>query len=166
MIWLVIVALLIFSAWFLWKKSSTWEKTQIVTTRREQIIAEEQVLDFPLGDVLSLYTGKILSPRGVAGIHRLLNFLYGQELYDFQLSEKGDEALPWITEQYPDFATLKFENTEQPAYWAEWLDDQISRFGMTVIIRPIPIDRLKPQTNREAWSEAKQHEKLTKVQKL
>lgn len=164
MTWLIVGILIAIAFFLTYKRFRLWEKSQIVDTRREEIRKEDQVLDFPLGDVLSLYTGKTLS--GVAGIHRLLNFLYGQELYDFQLSEKADEALPWITQQYPSFANLRFENTEQPAYWAEWLDDRITEFGMTINIRPIPIEQLKPQTNREAWAEAKKHEKLSKIENI
>lgn len=146
-------------AFLLWKNFQKFELGQKVATQREQIREEDKVLDFHLGDVLSLYTGKDLSPRGIAGIHRILNFLHGQELYDYQLSDKATEALPWITLHHPEFAELKFEDTELPAYWAEWLDDQITRFGATVTLHPIPLDQLKPVSHKEAWEQAKKSNK-------
>lgn len=56
---------------------------------------------FPLGDVLSITTGRFLSSRGMDGIYEILNYMTGDNLFTHQLPRAIDECAPWLLRRYP-----------------------------------------------------------------
>jgi hypothetical protein len=56
---------------------------------------------FPLGDVLSVTTGRFLSSRGMGGIYEILNYMTGDNLFTHQLPRAMDECAPWLLRRYP-----------------------------------------------------------------
>ena len=56
---------------------------------------------FHLGDVLSITTGLLLSPRHMDGIYDILNFMTGDNLFTPQLPRAKDECKPYLLEQFP-----------------------------------------------------------------
>lgn len=56
---------------------------------------------FHLGDILSITSGYLLSPRHMDGVYDILNFLTGDELLIHQLPRAAEAAGPFLLGRYP-----------------------------------------------------------------
>lgn len=56
---------------------------------------------FPLGTVLSVTTGLLLSPDGIGGVYEILNHMTGDNLYTHQLPRVSRECEPHLLRQFP-----------------------------------------------------------------
>jgi hypothetical protein len=56
---------------------------------------------FHLGDVLSITTGHLVSPRGVDALYAILNYMTGDNLYTHQLPRAAQECRPHLIKQFP-----------------------------------------------------------------
>ncbi len=112
-----------------------------------------QVKEFHLGDVLSITTYHLVSPRHIGGVYDILNFMTGDNLFTHQLPRAGDECRPYLIEQFPQLATpemdsavaelvdaLKAKNGKMNAekIVADWLAKQIAKYGEMFAVKPIP----------------------------
>ncbi|MGI9485424.1 MAG: hypothetical protein ACR2RF_05990 [Geminicoccaceae bacterium] len=93
--------------------------------------------DFRIGDVLSVTSAHLVSPRGMEGVYDILNFMTGDQLFTHQLPRAARECRPFLLEQYPALADLDETNCG-PETWEVWLAEQVERFGKALPIRPIP----------------------------
>jgi hypothetical protein len=107
---------------------------------------------FHLGDVLSVITGRLVSPRGMEGIYDILNFLSSEELFTRQLPRAARECKPFLLDQYPQFGTpeideainildrrlegVKDENRKQVVL--EWLKEQVEKYGEMFEVKQPP----------------------------
>jgi hypothetical protein len=91
--------------------------------------------DFPIGDVLSATTGILVSPRGIAGVYEVLNWMTGESVYTHQLPRIGREARPVILAAHPDLAQA-YEEAEQVTSqnWCHWHDTWVARYGETISV--------------------------------
>lgn len=92
---------------------------------------------FHLGDVLSITTGRLLSPEGMAGVYRILNHMTGRELYTHQLPRAADACAPVLLERFPQLADI-----ELPEITPENLDQALGnlagRFGESFEVPVLP----------------------------
>lgn len=65
--------------------------------------------EFHLGDVLSITTGRLVSPRHMDGVYEILNFMTGEDLFTHQLPRASDECKPFLIEQFPQLATPEMD---------------------------------------------------------
>ena len=57
---------------------------------------------FHLGDVLTVTTGRLVSPRHVDGLYDILGFMSGEDgLFTHQLGRVGKECTPYLLKQFP-----------------------------------------------------------------
>lgn len=93
---------------------------------------------FHLGDVLSVTTGFLVSPRHMDAIHDLLDFMTGDELFTHQLPRACEECSPALLAQHPDLADVAVPETFDGAehVWA-WLAEQVERFGEHRDVTPL-----------------------------
>ena len=56
---------------------------------------------FHLGDVLTVTTGRLVSPRHVEGLYDILGFMSGEDLFTHQLGRVGKECTPYLLKQFP-----------------------------------------------------------------
>lgn len=91
--------------------------------------------DFHLGDVLTVLTGRMLSPRGMDGVYDILDFLTGGSLLTHQLVRALSECRGPLLAQHPDLAGV---DVPELAQVAEWLDEQVARFGETRTVATVP----------------------------
>jgi hypothetical protein len=85
---------------------------------------------FHLGDVLSITTGLLVSPRGVDALYDVLNFMTSDDLMTHQLPRAIDEASPDMLRQHPDLADVPVpEEFEGREHVERWLAEQVARFG-------------------------------------
>lgn len=79
---------------------------------------EQPIRHFHLGDILSITTGRLVSPRHMDGIYDILNFLTDDNLFTHQLPRVCREVAPWMREQYPDL----FPGNRLVDFWIEAMD--------------------------------------------
>jgi hypothetical protein len=104
--------------------------------------------DFDLGDILTIVTGNLVSPRHMDGVYDILNFIAGEPIYTHQIPRVLDEAKPVVLRQHPQLASVTFpEDAASAAGVASWLADRKAEFGDTLPISPMNIaehERIDP----------------------
>jgi hypothetical protein len=95
--------------------------------------------DFHLGDILSVTTGLLVSPRHIDGVYDVLNWMTGDNLFTHQLPRAGEECKGPLLEQHPELANVELPNGfDGKEHVERWLAEQVERFGE---IRPVaPLD--------------------------
>jgi hypothetical protein len=105
---------------------------------------------FHLGDVLTITTGALVSPRHIDGVYDILNWMTGDSLFTHQLPRAMDECQGPLLAQHPDLAaiTLPDFGDGKAAVYA-WLAGQVAVYGETRAVAPLdPADhtRMDPIT--------------------
>lgn len=67
----------------------------------QEKIPTMQTKEFHLGDVLSITTGYLVSPRHMDGIYDILSFMMGRRLWTHELPEASGICKPYLLEQFP-----------------------------------------------------------------
>lgn len=93
--------------------------------------------DFHIGDILSITTGHLVSPRLMGGVYDILNFMQNDNLFTHQLPRASQECKPYLLEQHPQLAIVTGEGITENN-WAEWLGHQVSNFGAMLPVAPVP----------------------------
>jgi len=83
---------------------------------------------FHLGDLLSVTTGRLLSPTHIDGVYDILNYMTGDNLCTHQLPRVGDECKPILLEQHPWLAEVDFSCVNRDN-WREFLADMVAKYG-------------------------------------
>ena len=93
----------------------------------------------PLGDVLSVTTGLLVSRDHIGGVYRVCDFMTGVANFTHQLPRTSARITPAIFEQHPELAEVEDPCWESPtaAEVERWLSQQEERFGATVDLTPI-----------------------------
>lgn len=83
---------------------------------------------FHLGDLLSVTTGRLLSPTHMDGIYDILNYMTGDDLFTHQLPRASRECAPILVGQHPWLAKVDHSavNTEN---WQNFLADMVAKYG-------------------------------------
>ena len=59
---------------------------------------------FHLGDILSITTGRLVSPRHIDGVYDILGFMTGESLFTHALPRASDVCKPYLLRRYPQFS--------------------------------------------------------------
>lgn len=105
--------------------------------------------EFDLGDVLTVTTGNLLSPRGIRGAYEVCSFLAGEPVYSHQIGRVLDEAAPVVLRQHPQLAGITSEGVNDKASLETWLAGMKARFGETLPLTPMTADeheRIDPES--------------------
>jgi hypothetical protein len=95
---------------------------------------------FHLGDVLSVTTERLVSPRHIEGIYDILNYMTGDNLFTHQLPRANRECAPSLLAQHPQLAEVQVPDSfgEDPeAAVATWLSEQVARYGEELPVEPL-----------------------------
>ena len=95
--------------------------------------------EFHLGDILSITTGRLVSPRHVEGIYDILNFMTRDNLFTHQLPRACDECKPYLLGQHPQLKEVDASKVGRDN-WQEWLAEQVTAFGEHLSVEQIPMD--------------------------
>jgi hypothetical protein len=100
-------------------------------------MAKDQIRQFHIGDILSITTGHLVSPRHIEGVYDILNFMTRDNLFTHQLPRASRECAPHLLRQHPmlDHVDASGVNADN---WRAWLDAQIVKFGLTLPVEPVP----------------------------
>ncbi len=94
---------------------------------------------FHLGDILSVLTSYLVSPRRMDGIYDACGFLAGESVWTHQIPRICRECGPWILLQHPQLEAVDASGVT-PENWRGWLEEQVARFGETLELSPLPED--------------------------
>lgn len=96
-----------------------------------------QTKEFHLGDVLSITTGRLVSPTLIGGVYDILNFMTGDSLFTHQLPRASGECKPYLLEQFPQLKEVDASGVNKANY-KQWLDEQVVKYGECLLVKPIP----------------------------
>ena len=76
----------------------------------EGCIMAAKTKKFHILDVLSVTTGRLLSPRGMDGIYDILGFMTGEDLFTHQLPRASDVCKPYLLRRFPKLDSSKMRD--------------------------------------------------------
>lgn len=85
---------------------------------------------FHLGDILSVTTERLVSPRHIEGIYDILGWMTGDALFTHQLPRANDECKGPLLAQHPEDFGGK-EGVDR------WLAEQVAVYGETREVAPL-----------------------------
>jgi len=93
---------------------------------------------FPLDEVLTITTGRLVARRHMDAVYEVLNFLTGDNLMTHQLLLALDHCLPLVLEQHPDLAAIKPVDVPADAehIWP-WLEAMEDKYGAERELAPV-----------------------------
>lgn len=92
--------------------------------------------DFHIGDILSITTGRLVSPRHIDGVYDVLGWMTGESPFTHQLPRIGREAAPVLLAAHPNLAGAQAEAEAVTAdNWQHFLTKMVERYGETL---PVP----------------------------
>jgi hypothetical protein len=106
-------------------------------------MSSTQTRRFHLGDILTITTGRLVSPRHMDGIYDLLNFMTGDNLMTHQLPRASRECEPHLRSQHPDLAEIQVPDFSAvrrdrvEAWVTEWLGRQVAKYGEYREVAPL-----------------------------
>lgn len=102
-------------------------------------MSQQQTKYFHIGDILSITTGKMVSPKGMDGIYKILNYMTGENLYTHQLPRAMRACAPYLLQQHPQLASVVTVNSEINEFnYKLWLFEQIGIYGKELPVKPLP----------------------------
>lgn len=91
--------------------------------------------EFPLADVMSATTGRLVSPRGIQGVYEVLNWMTGEGVFTHQLPRIGKEAALVVLAAHPQLAQAYIEAKKvNRDNWMEWSATWTERYGETLSV--------------------------------
>lgn len=102
----------------------------------------DEAREFHIGDILSVTSERLVSPRHVAGLYALLGWMTGESLMTHQLPRCADECAPTLRVQFPDLAAIDVpEGLNSEAAVLGWLQSIEPTHGTTrTVARLNPAD--------------------------
>lgn len=101
-----------------------------------------QTKDFHIGDILSVTTGTLMSPRLIGGVYDILNWMTGESLYTHQLPRVCREAGPVILAMHPQLeGAEKHMRGVTPDNHGQILARLVERYGETLPVPKMTIDQ-------------------------
>ena len=92
---------------------------------------------FHLGDVLTVTTGKLLSPAGMTGVYAILKHLTGEPIFTHQIGRVLGEATPHLLAQFPALAAETGEDVT-PEGHSLWLVEKSRIYGEWFDVAQLP----------------------------
>ena len=92
---------------------------------------------FHIGDVLSVYSGFLVSNRHMDGVYDTLNYLTGDELFTHQLPRAAEECHGWLERLHPLLKEIDCSGLN-PETLPRWLAGIVAKYGETLTLKPLP----------------------------
>lgn len=93
---------------------------------------------FHIGDILSITTGALVSPRHIGGVYDILGWLVDESLFTHQLPRVARECEGFLAETFPDLPTEAPDFHESEAEVFAWLDRMVTEHGETRDVPRLP----------------------------
>lgn len=113
-------------------------------------MTDRKTKTFPIGAVLSVVTGRLVSENHMSGIYEVLNWMTGESVYTHQIPRISREAAPVILAMHPHLkATVdEAEQITGENVW-EWLARWKDRYGDEIAVPLLTIaehERIDPHS--------------------
>mgnify|MGYP001172845513 FL=1 len=95
--------------------------------------------NFHIGDILSITTGKLVSPNHMDGIYEILDYMTGDKLFTHQLPRASEECKPFLLKQMPWLIEISAEEVNREN-WETWLAEIVQKYGEFHKVEEIPSD--------------------------
>lgn len=92
---------------------------------------------FHLGDVLSITTSRLVSPRHIDGVYDIFGFMTGELLFTHQLSRASDVCKPALLEQHPQLENVNASTKVNEKNYKQWLAEQVAKYGEKLSVSPL-----------------------------
>jgi hypothetical protein len=92
---------------------------------------------FHLGDILSITTGIMMSPRHMDGIADILKFMTGEVLFTHQLPRARLECAPFLLKQHPQLENISFEPITAENFTTV-LEGLCAEYGDQLLVNKLP----------------------------
>lgn len=113
--------------------------------------------NFHIGDILSITTGRLVSPNHMDGIYKILNFMTRDKLFTHQLPRASEECKPFLLKQMPWLIEISVEEVNEEN-WETWLAEIVQKYGKFHKVEQIPSDyhsNINPLTELKQMTSAK-----------
>jgi 2-keto-3-deoxy-6-phosphogluconate aldolase len=100
--------------------------------------------EFHLGDVLSVITGRAISPTHMEGIMTITDYLMRREVSIIELPETSNKCRQALLEQFPQFTSINSDEITLEN-WESWLDEKVKVYGETLMVEPIKVDKAQQE---------------------
>ena len=115
--------------------------------------------NFHIGDILSITTDRLVSPRHMDSIYDILNFMTRDNLLTPQLPRASNKCRPHLLEQFPQLKDVDASEVT-PKNWRNWLNKQVAHFGKEFPVHQIPKGRYEHRNSIEELVEIVGSEKV------
>ncbi|MFJ1653478.1 hypothetical protein ACIOC2_19225 [Streptomyces sp. NPDC088337] len=92
---------------------------------------------FPLADVLTVTTGRLLSHRHMDGVYGILNYMTGESLFTHQLPRAADVCGPALLAQHAQLQGVKPPEDIDGADLKKWLANAEREYGEELPVAPL-----------------------------
>jgi hypothetical protein len=103
--------------------------------------------EFPLGDILSITTGRLVAERRIEAVYDILNFMTRDNLFTHQLPRASRECTPELLHQHPELGDVDTSilddlvRTDGPEKGcAQWVALYANKYGEYLPVRQMPLD--------------------------
>lgn len=102
---------------------------------------------FHLGDLVSVVTGRLVSPNHIGGVYDVCDFITGEQHMTHQLPRACDAVKPWLFEQLPWLADITVPEFDIPSGASredsmrivlDWLAGPAAQYGEQHEVKPLP----------------------------
>lgn len=126
--------------WKKWYQSGAVANAEILTFSTRQLLCAVDNMKknrtFHLGDILSITTGRLVSPRHIDGVYDILSYMTDDSLFSHQLRRASDECKPHILAQHPELEEID-ASVVNGENWKQWLAEQVAKYGEQLEIKPL-----------------------------
>jgi len=113
---------------------------------------------FHLGDLLSVTTGRLLSPVGIKGVYNILNHLTGANLFTHELPYAAKVCTPYLEKQFPFLKEIteipEFNGSKEAVI--KWLKEMGEVYGEFHIVEQLPKEAFQRKSLVEILNELKE----------
>lgn len=93
--------------------------------------------EFPLADILSVTTGRLLSRRHMDGIYDILGYMTGENLFTHQLPRASDACRPALLQQHPQLKDVNPPAGIDAPDLMAWLANAEAEHGETLPVHSV-----------------------------
>ncbi|NUU26024.1 MAG: hypothetical protein HOV68_31675 [Streptomycetaceae bacterium] len=100
---------------------------------------------YTLADILTMTTGRLLTPRGVEAVYDLANWMTGDNLFTHQLPRAAEACGPALLDQHPQLRDVAPPEDIAVPDLMTWLANVEQEHGEQLPVTPLPPDTWEHQ---------------------
>jgi hypothetical protein len=104
---------------------------------------EEQQKEFHLGDLLTVSTGRLYSPKLILGTKEFMDYLFSTDVPISMVPRASVLCRPFILAQFPWLSEIELTEQSQLTSTEQiknWITSQVSRYGEKHSVKKLPSD--------------------------